>query len=142
VIRQKITQEGKTINLSPLIEQILLRQRINNPDIFRSIDPKESQGFVSVQQLQQANANVQAVFADQPPPFPPQEGDDHRAKLESYGAIRTLLQQVGQTNELLEQLIQLQAAFMQAEQEKEATPGQRVDRRNLKQPSVQSVGSV
>lgn len=135
-IAQKIAQEGKTINLAPIIEQILLRQRINNPDVFRNIKPEESMGFVSVQQLKMAQANVEGIMHGQQVQFPPQEGDDHNAQLQVYTPILKLLQEAGQEQtqafQMLAQLVQLQSAMLQQAQEKQASSGQSV---NLKGPS-------
>ncbi len=140
IISQKIAAEGKTIQLTPLIEQILLRQRIRNPDIFRNIKPQESEGFVSVKEIrdarENANAAIQGATIDQVP-HPPTPDDDHRAKIEVYGSIQALGEQIGQVNETLAQLIQVQAALMQQVQEKQATPGQKV---NLKPPTFETVG--
>ncbi len=122
-VRTKILEEGKTFNLSPLIEQILIRQRIRDPEIFRSLDPTESQGYVSVAEVRAAKANVDASLQGQPPPSPPEEGQDHVARLEVYGSIQTILKELGQVSDTLEQLIQIQGALLQAEQEKQATPG-------------------
>lgn len=122
----KIQQEGKTINLTPLIEQILVRQRIKNPDIFRNIEPQESEGFVSVREMREAQANVEtALRGDQNIPFPPQEGQDHRARLEVYGSIQRLIGDIGETiaSQIMSQLVQIQSALLQAEQEKQASPG-------------------
>ena len=124
-VAQKIAQEGKVINLSPIIEQVLIRQRIRDPEIFRSIKPEESEGFVSVAELKAAEQNVQAALQGKPPPSPPEEGQDHRARLEIYNAINNLLKQAEQQSEVLSQLIQIQSALLQAEQDKEASPGTR-----------------
>lgn len=124
-IREKIAQEGKTMNISPLIEQILIRQRIRDPEIFRNLKPEETQGFVSVSELRAAQQNVEAAIKGQPPPSPPEEGQDHRARLEVYNIINNLLKQVQQQSEILTQLIQIQSALLQAEQDKEAKPGTR-----------------
>ena len=126
-ILQKLQQEGKTINMAPLIERILLRQKINDPEIFRNIKPEESMGFVSVQQLREAQANVQSALKGQPLPFPPKIEDDHVAKLEVYGSISRLLKEAGQISEILEQLIQVQMQLLQQLQEKQSNPGQTVD---------------
>lgn len=126
VIRQKLTEEGRTISLTPLIEQILLRQRINDPNIFRSIQPEESMGFVSVQQLREAQANIEASLTNQQIPFPPTENDDHVAKLETYGAFNKVLEAMGQVSDQLNALIQVQQQLLAAEQEKQEKPGQRV----------------
>lgn len=137
-IRAKIEQEGKTMNLSPLIEQILLRMKIRDPDVFRNIEPQESEGFVSVQQMKQAQANVDAAVSGKQIPFPPQPDDDHRAKITVYVAMQQLLQKMGQVSDRLNQLIQIQAALLQQLQEKEAKPGQSI---KLPQPKVQTVGT-
>jgi hypothetical protein len=135
-ISQKIAQEGKTINLSPIIEQMLMRMRIRNPDIFRNIKPEESQGFVSVQQIREAKKNVEVALTQKPGsplPFPPKPEDDHVAKLEVYTSIKTLLDQAGQISDALNQLIQIHMALLQQIQEKEANVGQKV---NLKPPQM------
>lgn len=135
-ILAKIAKEGKTFNLTPVIEQILIRQRITDPNIFRNIEPEESEGFVSIQQLRQAEANIEAINTNKQIPFPPDENDDHVVKLEVYSSIQKLLKQQGQTNQLLEQLIQVQAALLQAAQEKNTKPGTPI---KFDQPSVRSV---
>ena len=125
-ISQKLAQEGKTINISPIIEQLLLRLRIKDPDVFRNLKPEESQGFVSVQQIREAKQNVDAALSQPqgaPVPFPPKEGDDHVAKLEVYTSIKSLLDKAGQISDTLEQLIQMQAALLQQVQEAQAKPG-------------------
>jgi len=124
----KLQQEGKTINLSPLIEQILVRQRIKNPEIFRNIKPEESEGFVSVSEVRAAQANVEAALSgNQQIPSPPAEGQDHRARLEVYGSINKLIQGIGESiaGQILGQIMEVQAALLQAEQDKQATPGSR-----------------
>ncbi len=124
IISQKIEQEGRTISLTPLIEQILMRQRINDPNIFRNIEPEESMGFVSVQQLREAKQNVAATLAGQQVPFPPSEEDDHVAKLETYMSTATILEAIGQVSDQLTALIQAQQQLLQAAQEKQDRPGQ------------------
>lgn len=134
-IRQKLQQEGKTINFTPLIERILLRQKINDSEIFRNIKPEESMGFVSVQQLKEAQANVDAALTGAPKlPFPPSEKDDHVAKLEVYGAINKLIKKQGQMSEVLEQLIMVQSQLLQAAQEKQSSPGQQI---KTKKPTME-----
>lgn len=132
-IANKIAQEGKIINLSPVIEQILMRMKIRNPDIFRNIKPEESQGYVSIQQVREAKENVNAAVRGAQIPFPPNPEDDHRAKLEIYTSIKTLLDEAGQISDALNQLIQLQVALMEQAQQQEATPGQRIQ---LKAPKM------
>lgn len=134
VIAQKIAQEGKVINLSPVIEQILLRMKIRNPDIFRNIKPEESQGFVSVQQIREARENVNASVRGAQIPFPPKPGDDHIAKLEVYTSIKALLDEAGQISDALNQLIQIQTALLEQEQQKQAAPG---NKPRLKAPQMQ-----
>lgn len=129
VVANKIAQEGMTFNLSPIIEQLLMRLKIKDPDIFRAIKPEESMGFASIQQLKIAQSNVEAIMHGQSP-RPPQEGDDHNAQIAVYQPILQLLQEAGQAQTqafaALSQLIQIQAAMLQQEQEKQATPGQRM----------------
>ena len=136
-IKQKLLEENKTINLSPIIEQMIMRLRIKDPDVFRNIKPEESMGFVSVQQLQEAKANVQAAISGKQIPFPPKEEDDHRAKLETYTSMAALLQQMGQISEVLNQLIQIHQAILQELEKKQAQPGSTV---RLNKPKVQTVG--
>ena len=138
-IRQKLLTEGKTINLAPLIEQILLRTRIRDPEIFRNIKPEESQGFVSVKQIREAKQNVAASLAGQQIPFPPKQDDDHVAKLEVYTSIAGILQQMGQISDVLNQLIQVHTVLLQQIQEKQAQPNQAI---NLKKPVLQTVGNL
>ena len=133
VISQKIAQEGKTINISPVIEQILMRMKIRNPDIFRNIRPEESQGFVSVQQIREAKDNVNAALTGAQIPFPPKPTDDHVAKLEVYSSIKSLLDQAGQISDALNQLIQVQMALLQEIQEKQDRVGSQV---KLKPPQM------
>ena len=129
VVMEKINQEGMTINLAPIIEQMLTRMKIKDPNIFRSIRPEESQGYASVQQLRQAQANVEAVMHGQPPQ-PPQPTDDHQAQIAVYEPILKLLGEAGQQNtpafQMLAQLIQIQATMAQELQDKQANPGQQL----------------
>ena len=138
-ITRKIQEEGKTINLSPLIEQMLLRMKMRDPEIFRNIRPEESQGFVSVQQMRQAKENVNAALMGQRIPYPPQANDDHRAKLEVYTTIQQLLQKAGQVSEALNQLIQIHATLIQELQKKQAKPGEVI---KLPRPKLETVKSV
>ena len=137
-IQSKLQMEGKTLNLSPLIEQMLLRLRIKDPDVFRNIKPEESMGFVSVQQLKQGEANIQAAITGQQVPFPPNLNDDHKAKLELYSSVNQLLQQLGVASDTLMQLIQVQMAISQEQASKQATPNTAV---KFPKPSVQTVGT-
>lgn len=128
-VAQKIAQEGMTINISPIIEQLLVRMKIKDPDIFRKIKPEESQGYSSNQQLMVAEQNVQAAMHGQPMQ-PPQPGDDHKAQLYIYNSIAQLLQEAGQQQsqafQAIAQMIQIQTAMMQQEQNGQASKGQPV----------------
>lgn len=135
VVAKKLATEGKTLQLSPLIEQMLLRLRINNPDVFRNIKPEESEGFVSVQQIRQAKENVNAAITGQQIPYPPTKSDDHVAKLEVYTSIQQLLKQAGQVSDMLEQIIQVQMALLQQAQEKNTEAGKTV---NLSGPKIET----
>lgn len=119
-VQQKIQQEGNTFNLSPIIEELLIRLRIKDPDVFRKIKPEESMGFVHVKDIRDAEGNVHAALGGQEPPVPPQAGQDHQAHLEVYGSIATLIQELGQTKALavLQGMIQAHQALQQQEQEK------------------------
>jgi hypothetical protein len=119
----KIAQEGKTINLTPIIEQMLMRMKLKDPEIFRNIKPEEAMGFSSNQQLMQAGENVQAALHGQPVPNAPQPTDDHRAKLTIYTQIASLLQEAGQVSDTLNQLILVHQSLMQQIAEKEGGVG-------------------
>lgn len=136
MIMEKIKQEGKTINIAPIIEQILLRSKIKDPDIFRAIKPEESQGYVSVEQLREAKENVNAALTGAQVPFPPKLEDDHVAKLEIYTTIQELLLKAQQQSEMLEQLIQIQSALLQEVMAKQEQEGQKIDLKSLKSPSM------
>lgn len=136
VIMQKFQQEGKTINLSPLVESILTRLKIKEPDLFRNIKPEESMGFASIQQLKEAQGNIQAAVTGQQVPFPPKVDDDHRVKLETYSSVLGLLNAMGQTSDVLEQLIRVHQLLIQQLQEKGANPPQLV---KLSKPTVQTL---
>lgn len=129
VVSQKIATEGMMFNFTPIITQLLNRQKIKDPDVYRTIKPEESMGFASIQQLKVAQGNVEAIMHGQPPQ-PPQETDDHQAQLGVYGPILQLLQEAGQQNTqafaMLSQLMQLQSAMLQEAQDKQASPGQKV----------------
>jgi len=139
-VKQKIATEGKTFNISPIVEQMLLRLRIRDPEVFRNIKPEESQGFVSVAEVRAAKENVTAALSGNSQiPSPPQPGQDHVARLEVYTTIQQLIQGLGETiaGKILEQIIQLQTALLQAEMEKEGQAGQKV---KLPEPSIKAVG--
>ena len=129
-LAQKIAQEGMTINVTPIIEQLLVRMRMKDPDIFRRITPEESMGYASVQQLKFAQANVEAAMHGQPM-MPPNPNDDHAAQLAVYMPIMKLLQEAGQEQtqafQALAQLVQIQQAMLQQMQDSQATPGQKID---------------
>lgn len=138
-IMEKLKQEGKMINLSPIIEQILLRSKIKDPDIFRNIKPEESQGYVSVEQLQEAKDNVNAALTGGQIPHPPNPKDDHMAKLEIYTTIQELLKKANQTSDILEQLIQIQTALLQQAQDKQAQDGEKLNAKSLKSPQMSTL---
>lgn len=125
-VQQKIAEEGKTFNISPVIEQMLMRLKLRDPEIFRNIRPEESQGFVSVAEVRAAKSNVQAALSGDPNiPSPPAEGQDHVARLEVYSTVQQLLQGLGDTiaNKILSAVMQAQQMLLQAEMDKEAKPG-------------------
>jgi hypothetical protein len=113
-----------------------MRLKIKEPDLFRNIKPEESMGFVSVQQLKQAQTNTQAAISGQQIPFPPQINDDHRVKLETYTSVMQLLQAMGQTSDMLEQLIRAHHLLLQQIQEKGTNPPQNI---RLKKPTVETL---
>lgn len=123
IVSEKLRQEGKTVNLSPILEQILMRMKIRNPDIFRNIQPGETQGYCSVEQLKEGQANAVSALTGQPIPFPPKPTDDHQAKLEIYNTVNTLTQMAGQVSDALQQLIQVQGQLLQQKMDEEAKPG-------------------
>ena len=129
ITAQKLATEGYTVNLAPLVQQLLLRMKIKNPDIFRTIKPEESMGYASIQQLRIAQGNVEAVMHGQPPQ-PPQPNDDHAAQIGVYAPILKLLQEAGQEQtiafQMLQQLIQVQSAMLQQAQENQSNVGQQV----------------
>jgi len=139
-IAAKIAKEGYIVNIAPVVEQLLTRLKIKDPEIFRKIKPEESEGFVSVQQMKQAQANVQAALSGQDLPAPPNMEDDHKAKVAVYAPIVQLLQQVGQAQsqavQILSQLMQLHQAMMAELEKKNARPNKPID---LKKPSVAMV---
>ena len=122
-VRTKILQEGKMINIAPLIQHILMRQKIRDPEIFRNIKPEESEGFVSVKEIREAKKNVDAALTGVEVPFPPTEEDDHVAKLEVYSSIKDLLTKAQQQSAVLDQLIQIQSALLAEADSKEAGAG-------------------
>jgi len=139
-LRQKLQEEGKTVELSPLIEQMLTRLRIQNPSVFRNIKPEESQGFVSVAEIRAAKDNVNAALSGNPQiPSPPAIGQDHMARLEIYTEILGLIDQMGDTqaSQVLQQLVQIHQALLEEEMKKQATPGQK-----LSKPSMTLAGEM
>lgn len=124
-ISGKIKEEGMIINISPIIENLLLRLRVRNPDVFRHVKPEESQGYASVAELRAAGDNVKAALAGQEPISPPAPGQDHRARLEVYGNFMSLIGELGDTpaSKILNQLIQIQEALAQEEEAERAKVG-------------------
>ena len=123
ILAQKIAQEGKTINFTPVIEKMLIRLKMKDPDIYRNIKPEESMGYSSNQQLMQAKDNVGAALRGQQIPHPPQPTDDHNAHLTIYTEIQSLLKEAGQVSDSLNQLIQIHQALAQQIAEKEGSVG-------------------
>lgn len=133
---QKLAQEGYTFEISPLIDQILQRLKIRNPDVFRHIKPEESQGYSSNSELLAAKDNVNAALQGSPQmPSPPAPGQDHNARLVIYKEIQQIIQQGEQTGvipanshamQMLQQLIQIQGALLAEEQDGQAQAGKKV----------------
>lgn len=125
-VLQKMQQEGKTPNITPLIDQLLQRLKLFNPEIYRSIKPQESMGFVQVAEVKAAQDNIFTLLQGGQLPSPPAEGQDHKARLEVYTSVAQLMQMLGQDPNVLQGLIQAQAQFMQMEDEKKnPQPGQK-----------------
>lgn len=128
-ILEKLKTEGAngmTFELTPIIENLLMRLKIRNPDVFRAIKPEESQGMVSVSEIRGAKANVEATLSGaQEMPSPPAPGQDHLARLETYDTIVKLIEGVGETEALvrLKELMMQQSAIMEEE-------------RNIKSPTI------
>jgi len=125
VIRQQLEMEGKKIELSPIIENLLMRLKIKNPDIFRNIRPEESEGFVSVKELKDARENVKAMVAGAEIPIPPAQGQDHRAKIEAYASIAELANNSpSEESQMiiakLDQLIAIHEQLLEEEMKKES----------------------
>lgn len=133
-IMQKITQEGYTLNVSPVIENLLLRLRVRNPDVYRHLRPEESQGFASVAELRTAGQNVKAALAGQAPPSPPQPGQDHAARLEMYNEFADLIKELGDSPalQMLTQLMQAQKMIQDEEEKKQPKAGTKVPNLNGK----------
>jgi hypothetical protein len=139
--RQKLAQEGYTFEIAPLIEQVLMRLKIRNPDVFRRIKPEESQGYVSVAEVRNAKANVQAALAGQEPPVPPAEGQDHLAHIETYQSILDIVGEQAPDSpavQMLTQLIQIHTALLEEIRKKEANVGDTVD---MKQYGIKGFGA-
>jgi hypothetical protein len=141
-IANKIAQEGKIIELSPIIEQMLTRLKIKDSQVFRNIKPEESQGFVSVAEIRAAKDNVNAALAGSPDlPSPPAMEQDHKARLEMYTEVAGILQEAApdsQAMQILQQLIQIHTALLQEIESKQATPGSSP---KLTKPSATMVGA-
>ncbi len=80
-------------------------------------------GFASVQQLKQAQANVEAAAHGQPVQ-PPTAQDDHNAQLGVIQPILQLLQEAGQQNTHMFQVLSQLADIHQALLEQQANEGQ------------------
>jgi len=122
-IFQKLQTEGFTFNIYPIIESLLMRLKIRDPEVFRRIRQEESLGFASIQQLKLAHGNVLAAIQGQEI-VPAQEGDDHKVQMEVYQAVLTLLEVTGTNPEVYQPLIELlqQHGMMQQELEAKQAP--------------------
>ena len=130
-IRAQLQIEKKTIRLSPIVENLLMRLKIRDPDIFRTIRPEESQGFVPAAELLAARQNVAAILQGQDVPSPPDVGQDHRTRIEAYAALAELGNLPGQIMQMLDKLILIHEQLLAEEQDKEAPR----TRSPLKKPS-------
>jgi len=127
-VMQKLEQEGYIFNIAPMIEVILTRLKIRNPEVFRKIRPDESEGFVKVKDMKEAGENVKAALSGQEPQFLPQLGQDHRARMFLYGEMRELIGEMGETiaSKVLDQLILAHSALAEEEQSDQPKPGAKV----------------
>lgn len=118
---QKLQTEGYTFNLHPIVESLLMRLKIRDPEAFRRIRQEESLGFSSNQQLKLAHGNVLAGLQGAVDQIqPPQDTDDHIAHIEIYKAALQLLELTGTNPEVSAPIQQLIEAHMQMQQELEA----------------------
>jgi hypothetical protein len=118
---QKLQTEGFTFNLNPIVESLLMRLKIRDPEAFRRIRQEESLGFSSNQQLKVAHANVLASIQGAVDQIqPPQETDDHIAHGEVYKAALQLLQLTGTNEAVMQPLMELLEAHGGMQQELEA----------------------
>ena len=69
--------------------------------------------------LREAQQNVLSTVTQGQIAVPPQEGDDHRVKIEVYALFSQLIQAMGQRAETLEQLIVMQQSLLEQEMAKE-----------------------
>lgn len=119
-VMAKLGQEGYMFNLAPLIQNLLMRMKVRDPEVFRKIRPDESEGFVKVTDMKEAGENVKAALQGGQPQFLPQEGQDHRARLFMYSEFRELIGEMGETvaSKILDQLILAQSALAEDEDAK------------------------
>lgn len=124
-LMNKLGQEGYMFNVAPLIETLLTRIKIRNPDVFRKIRTDESEGFVKVFDMTQAGDNVKAAMAGQMPPNMPEPGQDHRARMFLYNEMKQLISELGETpaSKILDQLIIAHSALAEEEQKKSPKEG-------------------
>lgn len=135
----KLQQEGYTFSLAPIIENLLLRLKIRDPEVFRHLRPEESAGFASVNELKEAQANTEAAVTGQDPPFPAKEGQDHAARMAVYTGVARIFQLEGRVSDILNQLILTQQAVAELESEqKSPREGQPM---NLSKPSNKPIGA-
>lgn len=134
-IGMKLAQEGKTFNLSPIIDQLLYRLKIRDPEAFRNLRPEESQGFAPVAELRAAEANLQAIISGQQLPSPPDKGQNHQTRLGVYVAQKQILALQGQMSEVLDRLIQIQMQIAEEETQEQAPRSNT----QLKKPSMEVI---
>ena len=121
VIARKLQEEGKTINLSPIVENLLLRLKIRDPEVFRNIRPEESQGFASVAELQAAEQNVATLKQGSPEiPSPPEPGQDHQTRIGAYLSMQQLMQENQELVDALQVLIFKHQQLLEEESNKSA----------------------
>jgi hypothetical protein len=121
----KLGQEGYMFNVAPIIENLLSRMKIRNPEVFRRIRQDESEGFVKVFDMTQAGENVKAALAGQMPTNMPEMGQDHKARIFLYNEMLQLISELGDSPaaKILNQLIMAHSALAEEEEKKQPKAG-------------------
>ncbi len=125
-VMKKIMSEGNTFNVSPIIQKLLENLNVLDPEIFRPVRAEESKGFVSVSELEAAEANVNAIMKGTPfdqIPSPPEEGQDHEARIRVYTSTLRIFSQGAKESPIvvaLAKLIQIQQQIAKEESKKNA----------------------